>query len=308
MTLYIKGFDKDLKCRDFQFEVGGIYDTGHTTALELCTETVFHFCENIQQVHRFYKCDSDNRYCYIEVLGDIVSDENKCGSNRIKIVREIIGDELNTLLGKTNGNAGLFNTGHHNTGDCNTGDYNTGDYNTGDCNTGDYNTGNRNTGYCNTGNRNIGDCNTGYYNTGNRNTGYFNTGHYNTGNRNTGYFNTGHYNSCNYSTGLFNSEESTIKIFNIDTKLKMSEIQGRKWYQMLFSKSLTLTEWVEYTEKEKKDSIIRQCIGGYLKEYTYKEACANWWAQYSEEEKKYLIENIPNFNAKVFEEITGIKI
>lgn len=61
-----------------------------------------------------------------------------------------------------------------------------------------------------------------------------------------------------------------------------------------------------YTEEEKEDSIIRQAIGGYLKEYSYKEACQNWWNSYSDEEKEYLAENIPNFDRKIFKEITGI--
>lgn len=37
-----------------------------------------------------------------------------------------------------------------------------------------------------------------------------------------------------------------------------------------------------------------------------KEACANWWANMTEDNRN-IIKSIPNFNAEVFEDITGIK-
>ena len=276
-TLFIKGFDKDLKCRDFQFEIGKEYKI-ESRNLNLCSGTVFHFCRNIQQVHKYYSClpNEKNRFCEIEVLGDLIEDEEKCGSNHIKVVREIKGKELNILLGMINGNTGIFNTGHWNTGDRNTGHWNTGDRNTGDRNTGDRNTGDRNTGY--------------------RNTGHWNTGHWN----------TGHWNKCNYSTGFFNTKEQNVTIFNQPSGMSYEDFINSKYYDALASSNFTLTEWIYYTEEEKKESIIRQCIGGYLKSYTYQEACKNWWNGMSEDNRK-IVMSIPNFDKKVFEEITGIK-
>lgn len=123
----IKGFDKNLCCRGMQFEVGKTYDTGaKDDEIRLCSNTVYHYCDNIEQVHEHYDCNPEeqNRFCEIEVLGAEITDREKCGSNRIKIVREIIGDELKTMIGRVNGNTGLFNSGHCNSGDWNSGDWN----------------------------------------------------------------------------------------------------------------------------------------------------------------------------------------
>lgn len=56
-NMKIKGFDKDLKCRGFQFEVGKEYkiDT-NGKPLELCSDTVFHYCDSLQKVHEYYSC------------------------------------------------------------------------------------------------------------------------------------------------------------------------------------------------------------------------------------------------------------
>jgi hypothetical protein len=40
---------------------------------------------------------------------------------------------------------------------------------------------------------------------------------------------------------------------------------------------------------------------------TYKESCAEWWKIMSGKNKE-IIKSIPNFDAKVFEDITGIKL
>ena len=287
--MYIKGFDKDLKCRGFQFEVGGVYDTGYKKEeLKLCSETVFHFCDSLEKVHKYYDCSNEgNRYCEIEVLGELIYDENKCGSNKIKILREITGEELEILKGHKNGNTGLFNIGHSNSGNYNRGNYNSGNYNSG--------------------NKNSGNSNSGYSNSGNKNSGDYNSGYLNSGDNNSGNANSGDWNKCDGSNGIFCTEEPTIRIFDKDTDMTLNEFRKSKYGKALRSVKLKLTEWIEYTEEEKKEDDKKRLIGGYLKEYSYKEACANWWDELTEENKD-IIKSIPNFDADKFKEITGIKI
>ena len=282
--MYIKGFDKDLKCRGFQFEVGGVYDTGYKKEeLELCSETVFHFCDSLEKVHDYYSCsDEENRYCEIEVLGEIIYDGNKYGSNKIKILREITGEELDDLKGYKNGNTGLFNRGLNNSGNKNRGNLNSG---------------NKNSGYANSGNENSGSFNSGRFNSGNKNSG----------NRNSGNYNSGDWNKCNGSNGVFCTEEPTIRIFDKDTNMTLNEFINSKYNKALCSVKLKLTEWIWYTKEEMEEDDDKKATKGYLKEYSYKEACANWWNELTEENRE-IIMSIPNFDADKFEEITGIKI
>src|SRR5574344_719619 len=163
----IKGFDKNLCCRGMQYEIGKEYSTGaeHITPEDLCSDKVLHYCDSLQKVHPHYNCnDTNNRYCEIEVLGEEVTDGEKYGSNHIKIIREIAGEELEILKGHTQGNTGLFNSGRCNTGDRNSGGCNSGHHNRGGCNSGDCNSGHYNSGGCNSGDCNSGDYNSGIFN------------------------------------------------------------------------------------------------------------------------------------------------
>ena len=173
-------------------------------------------------------------------------------------------------------------------------------------NTGYRNTGNNNTGDSNTGNRNTGYRNTGNWNTGNWNTGYRNTGDSNTGNSNTGNNNTGSWNTCNKETGFFNTQETdTVRVFNNECSRVVWEEADKPDF-IYFN----LTEWVcesDMNSQEKIDHTTFQTTGGYLKVYGYKEAFQKSWGEAGEEDRAKLFK-LPNFDAEVFKEISGIDV
>jgi hypothetical protein len=61
------------------------------------------------------------------------------------------------------------------------------------------------------------------------------------------------------------------------------------------------------TAQEKKDKPIYKEIGGYLKVLSYEDAWKEWWNGASEKDKKAIL-NIPQFDAAIFKEITGLDI
>ena len=145
-----------------------------------------------------------------------------------------------------------------------------------------------NSGYSNSGYYNSGNFNSGDYNSGYRNSGYCNSGNFN-----SGYCNSGDYNSGNHNSGHFNTNEPTVRMFNKDTGKKRSEIS-------LPHINLKLTEWIEDPQRYPTE-------GGYLLKREYKEAWKLWWSEATPEQRKE-IEELPNFDSKIFEEITGVDI
>ena len=61
------------------------------------------------------------------------------------------------------------------------------------------------------------------------------------------------------------------------------------------------------TEEEKNAHPEHEITGGYLKTVDFKTACIMMWNNLSDDEKQS-VKEIPNFNAEVFKEITGISI
>src|SRR5574344_1785125 len=128
-----KVFNQDWTCRDFQYKVGETFT--HNGNIEMCGSG-FHFCKKASDCFNYYNFDSNNKVAEVEAIGLVETEGSKSVTDKIVIVREILWQELLTIV----------NEGEDCTGLCNTGDWNTGNYNTGNYNTGNYNTGNRNTG------------------------------------------------------------------------------------------------------------------------------------------------------------------
>ena len=81
-----KGFDKDLKCREVQYEVGKEYEEENSA---LCKKG-FHACENPLDTFRYYR-PTDSRYCEVDVddNGERNSTDSKVCGKHIKISAEI---------------------------------------------------------------------------------------------------------------------------------------------------------------------------------------------------------------------------
>ena len=139
-----KGFDKDLKCRGFQYEVGKDYEQDGNIK---CCEKGFHACEFPLEVFNYYAPGRNNRYCTVTQSGEMDKKDgnSKVASSKIHIETEIglggiIKAGVKFILDKVN----WKDKKESNTGDqsvaTNTGNYsaatNTGDYsaatNTGD--------------------------------------------------------------------------------------------------------------------------------------------------------------------------------
>ena len=82
-----KGFDKDLKCRGFKYEIGGEYEA--EGEIRLCRNG-FHACEVPLDVMTYYP-PGGSRYCEVEQSGTMRkgSDDSKVASEKIKIGAEI---------------------------------------------------------------------------------------------------------------------------------------------------------------------------------------------------------------------------
>ena len=267
--------------------------------LDVCGHGM-HFCQTAADCFNYYSFNSENKVAEVIAYGDVRTDGDKSCTDKLEIVREIQWDEVLRIVNIGNNCTGLCNTGDWNTGNRNTGDCNTGDWNTGDCNTGNRNTGNRNTGDWNTGNRNTGDWNTGNRNTGNRNTGDWNTGDWNTGD----------WNKSSFNTGCFNTEEQKIMLFNKPSNMTYSKWLDSDARYLLNQIPKDVVEWVyeeDMTDEEKATHPTYETTGGYLKVLDESECGQLWWGSLSDRRKE-IIKAIPNFDAEIFFQCTGVRV
>jgi hypothetical protein len=86
-VIAVKGFDENLRCREFQFEVGKTYE--HAGKIEICASG-FHACEHPLDVLRYYP-SATSRFAVVTQSGSLArhTDDTKVASAKITIEAEI---------------------------------------------------------------------------------------------------------------------------------------------------------------------------------------------------------------------------
>ncbi len=106
------------------------------------------------------------------------------------------------------------------------------------------------------------------------------------------------------------TEEPKISMFN-----KPSEWTYQDWMQsdaryLLNQISKDVVEWVyseDMSDEEKAEHPTHETTGGYLKVLDESECGQLWWDGLTNHQKD-IIMALPNFDADVFEQCTGIKV
>ena len=277
-----KVFNPDWTCKGKQYTCPGTFEEDVNPSV---CNVGMHFCKNAADCFRYYDFDPNNHVAEVIAHGTVAEGEDKCATNKLEIVREIHWAEVLEIV----------NTGKACTGRCNSGDWNSGNRNSGD-----WNSGNRNSGDCNSGNRNSGDWNSGDWNSGNRNSG----------NRNSGNRNSGDWNKTSFSNGCFNTVSPKIYMFNKPTDWTLEHwlnCRARYLLNQIDDCPLEYVWFDSMTDEEKAVHPEAKTTGGYLKERTTADNARKWWAGLSADDRN-IIFSLPNFDAAIFKEITGIDV
>ena len=104
------------------------------------------------------------------------------------------------------------------------------------------------------------------------------------------------------------TEEPKIMLFN-----RPSDWTHRDWLisyarHLLNRIPKNVVEWIyseDMTDEEKAEHPTHETTGGYLKELDESECGQIWWNSLSDHEKD-VIKSLPNFDAEIFKECTGI--
>ena len=272
-----KVFNPDWTCKGKQYTCPGTFEEDVNPSV---CNVGMHFCKNAADCFRYYDFDPNNHVAEVIAHGTVAEGEDKCATNKLEIVREIPWAEVLEIVNTGKACTGRCNSGDWNSGDCNSGDCNSGNRNSGDCNSGNWNSGNRNSGDCNSGNRNSGDCN------------------------------SGDWNKTSFSNGCFNTVSPKIYMFNKPTDWTLEHwlnCRARYLLNQIDDCPLEYVWFDSMTDEEKAVHPEAKTTGGYLKERTTADNARKWWAGLSADDRNIIL-SLPNFDAAIFKEITGIDV
>nr|DAI48391.1 MAG TPA: hypothetical protein [Caudoviricetes sp.] len=297
-----KVFNPDWTCRGKQYFCPGTFE--EFVSPSVCNVGM-HFCKNAADCFRYYDFDPNNHVAEVIAHGTVAEDENKCATNKLEIVREIPWAEVLEIVNTGKACTGRCNSGNRNSGDSNSGNCNSGNRNSGNCNSGNRNSGDSNSGNCNSGNWNSGNCNSGNWNSGNCNSGDRNSGNCNSGN-----CNSGDWNATSFSNGCFNTVSPKIYMFNKPTDWTFEQwfnCRARRLLNEIDNCPLEYVYLSDMTDEEKAAHPEAKTTGGYLKWRTTADNARKWWAGLSADDRNVIL-SLPNFDAAIFKEITGIDV
>ena len=152
--------------------------------------------------------------------------------------------------------------------------------------------------------------NTGKACTGRCNSGDCNSGDWNSGNRNSGDCNSGDWNKTSFSNGCFNTVSPKIYMFNKPTDWTFEQwfnCRARYLLNQIDDCPLEYIWFDSMTDEEKAAHPEAKTTGGYLKDRTTADNARKWWAGLSADDRN-IIFSLPNFDAEIFKEITGIDV
>ena len=107
----MKGYKAFLPNMMTQHSDDTVYEVGKTYTVEgeikIC-ENGYHFCKKCVDVYDYYS--KPCRICEVSVTGAVQTQGNKSVGRRLKILRELTADEINSLCNSGNRNSGYCNT------------------------------------------------------------------------------------------------------------------------------------------------------------------------------------------------------
>ncbi|MCI8489014.1 MAG: hypothetical protein HFJ04_01955 [Lachnospiraceae bacterium] len=317
-----KVFNPDWTCLGKQYTCPGIFE--EDVAPHVCGHGM-HFCRRAEDCFKYYDFDSKNHVAEVVAHGEVAEDGNKCCTDKLEVVREIIWEEVLKIVNSGKECTGINNSGNRNSGNRNSGNGNSGNGNSGDRNSGNGNSGDRNSGRWNSGDWNSGDWNSGDWNSGNGNSGSWNSGRWNSGDGNSGNgnsgngnsgrwnsgdWNSGDWNKSSYSNGCFNTKGQKIYLFNEPSEWTFKDWAASGARYILDRMPGNSEEWIsteKMTVEEKAAHPEHEITGGYLKTDSGPADVQGWWDGLEKLEKETVCA-LPNFDKEIFLEITGIDV
>lgn len=137
-----------------------------------------------------------------------------------------------------------------------------------------------------------------------------NTGKACTGRCNSGNCNSGNWNTTSFSNGCFNTVSPKIYMFNKPTDWTFEQwfnCRARRLLNEIDDCPLEYVYLSDMTDEEKAAHPEAKTTGGYLKGRTTADNARKWWEGLSADDRNVIL-SLPNFDAAIFKEITGIDV